>query len=96
MYEPYYDVAQVCLRGHLVNSGIKDTPQKSSDHCPKCGQPTITKCPRCGVEIRGQYHSPVEGYTVMSFTSSVLPRMRQAVSLDRVGFVRCSYPCRRT
>ncbi|KUO66100.1 MAG: hypothetical protein APF84_12320 [Gracilibacter sp. BRH_c7a] len=50
-----YDVAQICLNGHLVNEATKKSPQFSSKYCGKCGQPTIDKCPLCKSPIASRY-----------------------------------------
>lgn len=52
-----YDVAQICLSGHLVNQATKNSPQFSSKFCRKCGQPTIDKCPLCKAHITGRYYT---------------------------------------
>jgi hypothetical protein len=62
--DPHHDVAQVCRRGHLVNSGIQATPEYSKDFCPTCGQKTITACEHCGAPINGQWHG-FEGFMAM-------------------------------
>ncbi len=54
--EGWYDIGQVCLNGHPVNSGVRSGPEFSSDHCGECGAATITECPACNVPIRGYYH----------------------------------------
>lgn len=48
-----YDVAQVCLNGHLVNSTAEDFPQFNETFCSKCGAKTITACSHCDTRIRG-------------------------------------------
>ena len=55
----WFDAAQICLNGHVVNSAVKKYPEFNKAFCEICGQPTITKCPNCGAEIRGEYHSSV-------------------------------------
>ncbi len=52
----WYDVAQICLGGHVANSTTQRFPQQNKDFCDKCGQPTITACPACEKAIRGRYH----------------------------------------
>jgi hypothetical protein len=51
----YYDVAQICLNGHVINSKARKYPEDNKDYCPKCGEKTITNCPKCGKDIRGAY-----------------------------------------
>ena len=58
MSDSYYDVAQICENGHVVNSMAHDDPASNQDHCDKCGAPTIMACPSCQTEIRGYYHVP--------------------------------------
>lgn len=55
MYEDGYDIAQVCLNGHVTNSSFKNMPEDNQEYCNKCGKKTITKCPHCDKNIRGQY-----------------------------------------
>ncbi len=57
--ESYYDTAQVCANGHMVNSMASSAPQHNEAFCEKCGQPTTTTCPSCNTSIRGYYHSSV-------------------------------------
>ena len=52
-----YDVAQICLNGHVTNESTQHVPQHSQDFCEKCGQPTITACLNCETPIRGAYWS---------------------------------------
>jgi hypothetical protein len=48
-----FDVAQICLNGHVANEHFRTRPELNQDFCVKCGEKTITTCPKCGVEIRG-------------------------------------------
>jgi len=70
MQESWYDVAQICLNGHLINHSTKRFPQRNKKFCNKCGAPTITNCSKCNGQIQGKYHIPgVAGgsYTVPAF-----------------------------
>jgi len=58
MGDSYYDVAQICMNGHVVNSMAKDYPKSNQDYCSECGEKTITNCPDCNSNIRGYYHIP--------------------------------------
>ena len=58
MGDSYYDVAQICLNGHVVNSMARDYPKSNQDYCSDCGEKTITNCPSCNESIRGYYHVP--------------------------------------
>jgi hypothetical protein len=57
-YYKGYDVAQICLNGHVVNDSIKVSPEDSKKFCDKCGAVTITNCLKCRQEIQGYYHVP--------------------------------------
>lgn len=48
-----YDVAQVCLNGHVVNPIVKSTPEDCDPYCEVCGEKTITQCEKCNAPIRG-------------------------------------------
>ena len=54
----WYDVAQVCLNGHLVNDRTKSSPDHNQAFCGKYGKPTIIACLKCNSPIRGYYHVP--------------------------------------
>ena len=54
----YYDVAQICMNGHVINSMAKDYPDSNQNYCSECGEKTITSCPECNSAIRGEYHVP--------------------------------------
>lgn len=60
----YYDIAQICVRGHVVNDSYTRFPQGNREHCERCGARTITKCETCRQDIRGEYH--VEGFFGLS------------------------------
>ena len=63
MSDSYYDVAQICESGHVVNSMAQDHPDNNQNYCDKCGARTIVACPSCQTAIRGIYHIPsVIGY----------------------------------
>ena len=59
----YYDVAQVCLNGHVITRNAESAPELRREFCPKCGEPTIMKCPHCQAPIPGEYH--IEGVAVV-------------------------------
>jgi hypothetical protein len=48
-----YDIAQICLNGHVTNDSILRRPQDNEDYCQRCGKPTIIACPKCKAPIRG-------------------------------------------
>jgi len=51
-----YDVAQVCLNGHVTNETFRSSPEFNKAFCDWCGEKTITECPNCNAEIQGFYH----------------------------------------
>lgn len=54
----YFDVAQICRNGHVINSMARYYPTSNSPHCAQCGEPTLVTCPHCDTDIRGFYHVP--------------------------------------
>ena len=63
-----YDIAQICLNGHLANGSFVRRPQFNEDFCESCGSPTITNCPECKSPIRGYYiGGGMSIYTTPSF-----------------------------
>lgn len=61
----YYQIAQICLNGHCITSAVDDCPELSQNFCDICGSKTITSCPSCGVDIRGNYYD--EGFLGPSY-----------------------------
>ena len=61
-----YDVALICLNGHVITSIFGTQPERGSKHCDECGAATISTCPSCKTEIRGVYRTlrpDVRGYS---------------------------------
>jgi len=56
MSEDYYDIAQICLNGHVINSSSSRSPEFNEKFCSSCGKETITSCGKCNKSIRGYYH----------------------------------------
>lgn len=54
----YYDTAQVCTNGHVINRSANSCPERNQQFCDKCGSNTITSCQHCNATIRGSYHVP--------------------------------------
>jgi hypothetical protein len=61
MINGWYDTAQICINGHIINSMSKSHPEHNKKFCDKCGAQTITNCPNCNAPIRGYYHAPPKG-----------------------------------
>lgn len=53
-----YDIAQICINGHVINSRAQSNPERNQKFCDICGEQTITECPQCKNPIRGNYHVP--------------------------------------
>lgn len=68
----YYDVAQVCLNGHVINDNYKRNPDFNQGYCDECGEKTITECQSYHEQIKGSYYiegrfSGMPGYTPPSY-----------------------------
>ena len=58
MSDGWYDTAQICMNGHVINSMSISHPEHNKKFCDKCGAPTTTNCPKCNTPIKGHYHPP--------------------------------------
>ena len=68
--ESYYDVALICMNGHVVNASTKTSPSHNTPFCEDCGAQTISSCLKCEEDIRGKYHVPLViggGYDLPSY-----------------------------
>lgn len=54
----HYRIAQICLNGHCITDSFDAYPEHGQHFCDKCGAATITACPSCGANIRGDYYAP--------------------------------------
>lgn len=70
---PFYDVMQVCLNGHLITANFETSPEFRKKFCTKCGESTISKCPNCKKNIKGEYHVP--GVISIDFTPKTVPNI---------------------
>jgi hypothetical protein len=63
-----YDIAQICLNGHLINSSVRNLPEDNQPFCDECGESTITECQEC--------KSPIRGYCwgTMSLSPYIIPK----------------------
>ena len=66
----WYDTAQICLNGHIINTCAETSPEHNKSFCDKCGAETTINCLKCGGKILGQLH-PVGELTFV-------PPMRRA------------------
>ena len=51
-----WDVALVCLNGHVVNDRSRGNPAGNTPHCAICGADTISACPGCRESIPGFFY----------------------------------------
>ena len=56
MPETWYDTAQICQGGHVINPASVGSPAHNQRFCDKCGKGAITACPGCTQPIRGVFH----------------------------------------
>jgi hypothetical protein len=54
-----FEVALVCMNGHMVNDSFQSSPEFNENHCQKCGAKTTTSCPSCKALIKGDFKSSV-------------------------------------
>jgi len=66
-----YDIAQICLNGHVITNRAQRAPEFTQIFCDECGESTITKCEKCKTPIRGHYH--VEGVIAISGRAPTAP-----------------------
>ena len=69
MADSEHYTAQICLNGHIITD-IYEKHADSTPYCTKCGAGTITKCPECGTEIRGD----VRNSSIITFRTIPLPK----------------------
>lgn len=48
-----YDVAQICLSGHVITHRAKACHYETKKFCTTCGEATITTCSNCNSSING-------------------------------------------
>ncbi|WP_379161317.1 DUF2321 domain-containing protein [Paenibacillus sp. sgz5001063] len=50
----HFDIAQVCLNGHVINDHFQDSPHLSKKFCTACGESTVISCSECNTPIQGK------------------------------------------
>ena len=55
MSSKHYDVAQICINGHVINAASLRNPHRSQKFCSLCGAQTIDSCQKCQNQIRGHF-----------------------------------------
>jgi len=63
--EPWRDVMQVCMTGHVINAGFHNFPKYNKEFCDRCGEKTITNCLKCNNSIPGDMQDT--GVAVLGF-----------------------------
>src|SRR5437763_69235 len=53
----WWDIAQICVNGHLVNQRVIEERDHCQPFCHRCGAATIMACGRCSAPLRGEYHA---------------------------------------
>ena len=71
MYGGRYDVAQVCLGGHIINAYSTSRPDYNTKYCADCGESTITTCRECDAGIPGAPYPT--GRELLSVDYTALP-----------------------
>ena len=54
----WYDTAQICPNGHVINYASTSSPESNKKFCDKCGEATITACQNCNTPVQGILHVP--------------------------------------
>lgn len=67
-----FDVAQICLNGHIINLYSQRESFLNQDFCTICAEKTITQCQGCGHVIRGEYN--VSDWTEFDVHSGLFER----------------------
>lgn len=71
MSNNYYEVAQICLNGHMITARYNSSPEQSAKYCDSCGEKNIISCENCHTHIRGSYVVPgvlgAFGYAIPSY-----------------------------
>lgn len=49
-----YDIALICLNGHVISASLIGNQQDLVNHCTQCGAKAIAHCPACQKPIRGE------------------------------------------
>ena len=61
----HFDIAQICISGHVINDRARTFPHSNKKYCDLCGKATIITCPRCEKPIRGSANVSVWAADVM-------------------------------
>lgn len=53
-----FDIAQICLNGHVITEMAGGHPEYRKQFCTECGEQTIMACQNCNTNIKGYHHVP--------------------------------------
>lgn len=56
--KPWYETAQVCMNGHVINARAISDSERNTQFCAECGARSIMACEHCETPIRGDYIVP--------------------------------------
>jgi predicted nucleotide-binding protein/predicted RNA-binding Zn-ribbon protein involved in translation (DUF1610 family) len=70
-YKTVSDVQQVCLNGHQITGSYNNDETSRKSFCPICGEKTITKCPKCNSDIKGNEVTIDTGYDTIESVIAV-------------------------
>ena len=73
-----WDVALVCLSGHLINDRVRGKAAANLEECPICGSETVSACPGCREPIPGFHYESGQDPT-----SPLVPRGRALAAPPR-------------
>lgn len=60
----YYEVAQICKNGHLINVHARSHQESNQKACTECGQSTYMTCQDCNEPIRGCKHTDIDKFVM--------------------------------
>lgn len=49
-----WDVAQICLNGHVITESYNSAPEFRKNYCSRCGAKTVIACEQCETQIQGR------------------------------------------
>ncbi len=70
-----YDIAQICMSGHIINDSVNRSPEDNKNFCDECGEPTIQACQNCKSNIQGAFYNEgdYDGYGAYALPLEKLP-----------------------
>jgi hypothetical protein len=74
---PAWDVALVCLNGHLLNDRSRGNPAGNALGCAICGAEAISACPGCRECIPGFYYAQGRPFEPAGSSSALLAKVPQ-------------------